>query len=251
MPLLNLPRSTSEKTALVKWVVQGSRLCGFDFWIIFLNHDDVDTWYIGTGMRWNHQAILLLITALATVGSFWKAPYPQELLLQHVPTLVGLIAIAVVCERYRPSPTAVCCCLGFLWLHLIGARWIYSFVPYDDWTEYLLGFRLSDRFGWQRNHYDRLVHFASGLLGVPPLAEFLRTRVAVQPVAAAWLAVTCVMAIGAVYEIVEWQIAMLFAPEYAESYNGQQGDVWDAQKDLAMALGGALLAVPWVARRKV
>lgn len=199
-------------------------------------------------MRRKHHGVMILATALATALSFWRAPYAQELLLQHLPTWVGLVALAVACYRYQPSSLAVYCCLGFLWLHVIGARWIYSYVPYDDFLESLVGIRLADWLGWQRNHYDRLVHFGSGVLGVPPLAEFLRSWARVPPIAAGWLGVACVMAIGAVYEVVEWQIAMIFAPEFAESYNGQQGDVWDAQKDLAMALAGSLLVAPLVAR---
>src|SRR5690606_21945283 len=57
------------------------------------------------------------------------------------------------------------------------------------------------------------------------------------------LAWSLIMTISAVYEIVEWQLAVWMSPEYAESYNGQQGDVWDAQQDMALAAAGALLAI--------
>lgn len=199
------------------------------------------------GLNW--RIITLVVTALAVPGSFVAAPYPEELLLQHIPTLVGLGMLAVAIGKFRPSRLSFVCCVAFLWLHVIGARWIYSFVPYDELAFAITGRSLSDAFGWQRNHYDRLVHLASGVLGVPPIAEFLRTRCQVLPVASAALAIACVLAIGAMYEVLEWQIAVTLSPEMAESYNGQQGDVWDPQKDLALAWLGATASAIWIGWR--
>ncbi len=177
--------------------------------------------------------------------SFVGTPYQQELVLQHMPTLFGICLLAVAVSRFQPSTTAFVCCVAFLWLHLIGARWIYSFVPYDDVAMALTGSTLSEQFGWERNHYDRLVHFASGLLGLPPIAEFLQCFGSVPSRWAVGLAVACVLAIGAVYEVLEWQIAITLSPSAAEAYNGQQGDVWDPQKDLLMALLGSLVCLPF------
>jgi putative membrane protein len=182
------------------------------------------------------------MVALAVPLSFVEAPYPEELVLQHVPTLVGVVLLGFVVWRFQPSRLTIACCLAFLWIHIIGARWIYSFVPYDDWSRQWLGFSISETFGWKRNHYDRLVHFASGLIGLPPISELLQWTCKIRPLHAAILGIACVLAIGAVYEILEWQIAMVFSPEIAESYNGQQGDIWDPQKDLAIAWLGAIIA---------
>lgn len=193
-----------------------------------------------------------MIATLMTVPlSFISAPYPTELLLQHVPTVLGVVLLAAVSFKVRITRFSFGCCLAFVWLHIIGARWIYSFVPYDDVARWISGHTLSETFGWQRNHYDRLVHFASGLLGMPPLAEWLQRSCELRPVHAACLAMTCVLAIGAAYEILEWQIALTFSPTMAESYNGQQGDVWDPQKDLALAWLGSAIALPLVAARRV
>ncbi len=178
------------------------------------------------------------------LASFINAPYPNELLLQHIPTVAGLaiLTFAIVC--FSPSPVSIFCCIVFLWLHILGARWIYSFVPYDPLFASITGHTLSEIFGWQRNHYDRLVHLASGIFGVPPVSNLLQSYCGVKPLSAAVLSVMCVLAVGAIYEIVEWQIAITLSPAMAESYNGQQGDVWDPQKDMALALiGGSLAAV--------
>jgi putative membrane protein len=126
---------------------------------------------------------------------------------------------------------------------------LYSFVPYDDWLQSLFGFRLSSRFGFTRNHYDRFVHFAFGLLFVYPLAYFFKLRLRITgwwPIA---LAVIAIFAAGATYEIAEWLTALLLAPDWAEAYNGQQGDVWDAQRDMALAALGSIFAATFLAFR--
>ena len=191
---------------------------------------------------------LIAFTGLATACSFISAPFPNELLLQHVPTVLGLLGVIVAVVWFRPAALSIGCCLMFLWLHLIGARWIYSFVPYDVWWERMTGVTLSSLFGWDRNHYDRMVHFASGVLGVPVFSDFMQSVLRVRSGAAAVLAIAMVLAVGASYEIIEWQIAMTLSPRMAESYNGQQGDVWDPQKDLALAWLGATLVCPLVFR---
>jgi putative membrane protein len=119
-----------------------------------------------------------------------------------------------------------------------------SYVPYDEVFRGLTGNTISGIFGWERNHYDRFVHFAFGILALPPLSEILQRYCAFRPSVAAMMGMVFVLAIGAVYEILEWQVAMVFAPEFAESYNGQQGDIWDAQKDMALAWVGAALMIP-------
>lgn len=185
---------------------------------------------------------IIAITGAAIPLSFIRAPYPDELSLQHVPTVIGLALLLAAVKTGSLGRVSFTCVVGFLWLHIIGARWIYTFVPYDDFAARLTGRSLSDRFGWERNHYDRLVHAASGVLGVPPASELLQRFGGMKPLGAAVMAVSCVLSIGAIYEIFEWQIAMTFSPTQAEAYNGQQGDVWDPQKDLALAGIGAIIS---------
>ncbi|TWT76732.1 Inner membrane protein YjdF [Planctomycetes bacterium CA13] len=195
------------------------------------------------------QITTLLITVALTAASFYQAPYPNELWLQHMPTVVLLVALAASSIWFRISKVSFLCIVAFLWLHILGARWIYSFVPYDDWSCFLLGQSASEHFGWQRNHYDRMVHLASGLLVVPPASEVLQRWGGMRPLGAAMMAIAVVLAIGAVYEILEWQIAVAFSPQQAEAYNGQQGDVWDPQKDLALAWIGAAISAGLVFRK--
>lgn len=191
---------------------------------------------------------LIVITAITIPLSFIEAPYPSELVLQHIPTVVGLILLTVAVTLTGLTRLSFACAIAFLWLHIIGARWIYSYVPYDELISNLTGTSLSDRFGWQRNHYDRLVHTASGLLGMPIASEILQRCCRMRPLAAAIMGITCVLAVGALYEVLEWQIAMSVPAAQAEAYNGQQGDVWDPQKDMALAGLGAIVSAGFLFR---
>ncbi len=199
------------------------------------------------------RLFLIVLSCVAIPLSFIHAPFPQELVLQHSGTVFGLACLTFLTLYAYPSSVTFTCLLTFLWLHIIGARWIYTFVPYDEVIRSITGTGLQDYFGWERNHYDRLVHFASGLLGVPPASEFLQRSCKIEPLAGAMLGILCVVAVGAFYEIFEWQIAVFCAPDQAEAYNGQQGDMWDPQKDLALAAIGACAAAAifsrWIPRQ--
>lgn len=164
--------------------------------------------------------------------------------MQHIPTVIGVIALVAMERRGLFNRMGFALIVLFLILHLLGARYLYSFVPYDDWSRSLLGFDITSRFGFQRNHYDRLVHLGFGLLFTYPIAEFFRRELKLVGWWPAILAVCIVLAASAVYEIFEWMAAMIFAPDWADAYNGQQGDIWDAERDMACAgVGSMIVAV--------
>jgi putative membrane protein len=159
--------------------------------------------------------------------------------MQHVPTVFALIALVIIEKKQPLDRLSYSLVIAFLLLHVLGARYLYSYVPYDDWSQMLFGVRISDRFGFERNHYDRLVHFCFGLLFVYPLWRFFEVALGLRGVWPSVLAFCVILAASALYEIAEWATAMSFAPDWAEAYNGQQGDVWDAQRDMALATLGA------------
>ena len=182
---------------------------------------------------------LLCLFGVAWVVSCWNPPYPEELVLQHIPTVLALGALILIDRSYRLSMTSYIAFLAFLSLHVLGARYLYSNVPYEQWCRALLGLDPGAD-GRRRNHYDRLVHLSYGMLLVGFVRELLNGSLALSRMWSHALAVTTILASSAAYELLEWVIALLLAPAAAEAYNGQQGDMWDAQKD--MALVGALLA---------
>ncbi len=181
--------------------------------------------------------ILLVALLLAQIDQ----PYPEVALLQHLPTMIFIVASPMLLRRWPLSTAAMACIVGFLLLHTLGGRYAYSNVPYDGWVDALTGATVSDVFGWSRNHYDRLVHFAFGLLAMLPVAELAR-RSAMGIRGALLAGLAFVLAVSSLYEIFEWLLTIVAAGEMADRYNGQQGDIWDAQKDMALATLGALVA---------
>ena len=189
------------------------------------------------------QFTLVAALVLLLLISLWSPLYPREQWLQHVPTVLAIPALAWSARKQVLTNGAFACLVAMLALHIVGARWIYSYVPYDEWATTLVGSGPNAWFGATRNHYDRFVHLAFGLLMPLPLVEVaMRYGNLCRRWAVAW-ALAMVAAISAFYEVFEWLLAVIAAPEIAEHYNGQQGDAWDAQKDMALAMLGSLIAV--------
>ena len=138
--------------------------------------------------------------------------------------------------------------LGFwgLWvfsaLHSVGACWLYSFVPYNEWIISLFNFDLDLFFGFQRNHYDRLVHFFFGLLLLPATKDLITKKFNFNPIQALFVAFLSIQVFSMLYELFEWGISVFASEGIAENYNGQQGDDWDAHKDMALAMLGSILS---------
>lgn len=187
---------------------------------------------------------LLVLLLLAQIDQ----PYPEIALLQHIPTMLLIVASPWLLRRWPLSTASVACIVVFMAFHTLGGRYAYSNVPYDDWLRALTGASLSDAFGWTRNHYDRLVHFAFGALSVVPVAEVARRWCGFGARGAVLAVLGWVLAISCLYEIFEWLLTIVAAGETADRYNGQQGDIWDAQKDMALATLGAVMVLPFVCR---
>ena len=118
----------------------------------------------------------------------------------------------------------------------LGAHYTYAEMPLFDW--------LRDAFGLSRNHFDRVGHFFQGLTPAILVRELLpRTSSIGRGFWTPACAVCAALAFSALYEILEWLWVVVFYPESGPEWLGMQGDPWDAQADMAMALLGALCAV--------
>ncbi|MDJ0977963.1 MAG: DUF2238 domain-containing protein [Erythrobacter sp.] len=194
---------------------------------------------------WHHlsraQRWMLALGAMGLVAAQIDQPYPQVAVLHHLPTALFLLAFPWLARRWRLSDRSWLCVFAFLAIHTLGGRYTYTNTPYDMWFEALFGTGLNPLMGWERNHYDRLAHFAFGLLMVAPMANLLHRAAGVSFKLSVYFAVEFVLATGALYEVFEWLLSIVLAPDNVEAYNGQQGDIWDAQKDLALAFSGAIL----------
>jgi putative membrane protein len=190
------------------------------------------------------QGWMLAAVALGAPLSAWGAIYPANTWLQVGPVALLVPLAYWALRRWPVSNLSAGCIAGFVLLHLFAARWSYSFVPYDQWVPG----GLSATFGFERNMFDRLVHFVFGVLAMPPMVELgLRYGDLSRRMALA-LALMFVLAVGGLYEIFEWCLTLTLPPEAAGAYNGQQGDMFDAQKDMALAGFGAILAAPFAWR---
>jgi putative membrane protein len=189
------------------------------------------------------KAICLLIFAVLTGLSCVNVPNTEYLALQHVPTVIAIVLLCVLDGKWPLDRTSFAFALAILTLHLLGARYLYSYVPYDRWGRAWFGFSIQEYFGWERNHYDRLVHLLYGIMMGAVLVRWLPQHFLRKPYWSRILALDIVLSTSALYELLEGMIAMLMAGDWAESFNGQQGDIWDAHKDMALAFAGSVLAV--------
>jgi putative membrane protein len=187
-----------------------------------------------------------LTGVLAVFLLTWIKPlWPLEQALHSSLTVIGLLALWWVDRRWPLGNAAFAAICGFTALHCIGARWLYSNIPYDQWALALTGWSPDAAFGWERNHFDRLIHFLYGLCFTPALTQLARHGwPALRTGQAFTLAVMMIMCSSLAYEWLEWGIALALSPEAAEAYNGQQGDIWDAHADMLLATIGSLLTWP-------
>jgi putative membrane protein len=173
-------------------------------------------------------ALLWLVTAIGPL-------YPRDWLLENLLVFFYGALLVATYRRFAFSNRSYALFTVFLSLHLVGAHYTYSEVP--------LGFWAQDALGASRNHYDRLVHFAFGLLIAEPFRELLRRAAGARPGWAEVLAVVTVAGFSGFYESLEAITAIIVSPELGDAYLGTQGDPWDAQKDGALALAGAAIAM--------
>jgi putative membrane protein len=182
--------------------------------------------------------LALSIGALAVSG--WQPADRTTWWLEVAPVLIVWPVLIATHKRFPLTPLLYVLIFVHGLILMLGGHYTYAKVP--------LGFWLQDLFGFARNHYDRIGHFAQGF--VPAIAArevLLRHRVLAR---AGWLffLVCCVcLAVSALYELVEWQAAVL-GGDAADAVHGTQGDQWDTQEDMATALFGAMLAQLVLAR---
>ena len=178
---------------------------------------------------------LLVWTALAI-----KPLDRADWLLENMPVFLAVPLAVATFRRFRFSDAAYVQATIFALLHTLGSHYTYSEVPLGWWVAHATGAT--------RNHYDRFVHFAFGLLMLRPIAE-LALRDVRGRVARVYLGVATVALWSVSYEAIEWLVARIADPAAGTAYLGTQGDEWDAQKDMALACLGGLIAALIDARR--
>jgi putative membrane protein len=185
-------------------------------------------------VRRREPAVLL---ALGVVLLVLSGIHPKDRFtwfLEVVPAIAAAIVLAATHRRFPLTPLAYRLILVHACILMVGGHYTYAEVP--------LGFWMERAFGFARNHYDRIGHFAQGFVPAIVAREILLRRTPLRRGGWTFFLVTCVcLAISAFYEFVEWWTAV-GTGEAATAFLGTQGDPWDTQWDMFFALVGALTA---------
>jgi putative membrane protein len=190
-----------------------------------------------------HMPLLWLVGAVVTAQvALGLAPKADRMTwaLENAPAWIGLVILALTHKRFPLSRL----CLSLLALHTVilavGGHYTYAKVPLGEW--------MKAWFGFARNHYDRIGHFAQGFFPAIFMRELLlRTSPLKNGKWLAFLVVSLCLAFSACYEFIEWWTALATGDKAAD-FLGTQGDPWDTQWDMLLALLGAITSVATLSR---
>ncbi|TGE38677.1 DUF2238 domain-containing protein [Desulfosporosinus fructosivorans] len=176
--------------------------------------------------------LIFLVTLL------WSVINPKDLFtwfLEVLPALIGLAVILITYNRFRLTNLVYVLILGHAIILVIGGHYTYAEMPFFNW--------LRDTFQLDRNYYDRLGHFVQGFVPAIICREILLYK---SPIKSgkllSFLVISICLAISASYELIEWGVAVTTGSA-ADAFLGTQGDVWDTQWDMFLALCGAVISL--------
>lgn len=173
----------------------------------------------------------------------WSGIDPQDYptwLLEVAPALIAAAVLWFTRERFPLTRLAYILILVHCIILIVGGHYTYAEVPLGDWVR--------DAFGQSRNNYDKLGHLAQGFVPAIVAREILiRNEVVDSPAWRDFFIVCVCLAISAIYELLEWWVALL-SEEAADAFLGAQGYQWDTQSDMWFALIGAVLALALLSR---
>jgi putative membrane protein len=191
-------------------------------------------------MKHREPLILLVATIVALILSRIGALEPGTWVLEVFPIFLAIPVLVATAKRFPLTPLAYRLLFVHALILMLGGHYTYAKVP--------LGFWVQDALHLGRNHYDRLGHFAQGFVPAIIAREILLRRSPLHRGKWLFFLVMCIcLAVSASYELIEW-LAALLGGSSADAFLGTQGDVWDTQWDMFMALVGALSALALLSR---
>ncbi len=189
-----------------------------------------------TGGRHERLPLLLLVVYLVLFAALAVRPYARDVWwtenLTIIPVVVVLVVLYATGIRFSNTAYVLMSCL--IYLHTIGGHYTFERVS--------LGW-VTELFGFERNHYDRLAHFTVGFYAYPIVELLLGRRWVPKPVLAYLFGFFAIAGVAAIYEIFEWQYAIRSDAAAGLAVLGSQGDMWDAQKDMLADSLGAIVGV--------
>ncbi len=183
----------------------------------------------------NYKIFLAVVFVLVWLWSAWNPTYRHDWLLENYLVFIFVPILLITGHWFKLSNVSYTLITIYMILHVIGAHYTYSEVPF--------GYTLQHWFGESRNMYDRLVHFSYGFHLAYPVREMFMRLAHAKGIWGYFFPVDITFALSAVYEIIEWRTAANVDLSAGLAFLGAQGDVWDAQKDMLMAGIGAILAM--------
>jgi putative membrane protein len=180
---------------------------------------------------------LLFVVMLVLIWSLIK---PEEgymvLLMEVLPSILVLLFLISRYNQFRLTTVSYVIITLLVILTFIGGHYSYSKVPLFTW--------IKDYFDLQRNHYDRFGHFIKGLMVIVIIEILLKKTALMKSKTTNFIALCITLAIGAFYEIIEWLSTKIGKEGKAtKDFLGMQGDIWDAQWDMALLLSGSILSL--------
>jgi putative membrane protein len=185
------------------------------------------------------KKITYYFLALAFIGTWiWAAIDPlhfSDWVLENV--LVGLFILLILLTSriFQFSLFSYVLMTIFMILHIIGSHYTYAEVPW--------GYNLGEWLGTERNMYDRLVHLLFGVFFVYPVREMSVRIAKTKGFWGYFVPFMIISSFAGFYEIIEWSAAVVVDPEAGEAFLGSQGDIWDAQKDMLLAIVGSFVTL--------
>ncbi len=182
----------------------------------------------------------LLIYGVVFAWSAWRPADFYTWLLEVSPAIIGLVVLLATRRVFPLTGLAYALVLVHSIVLMVGGHYTYAEVPLFDW--------IRDAFDLQRNNYDKVGHFVQGFVPAILAREvLLRFSIISNRAWLHFLVVCFCLAVSAVYEIIEWYVALLSGAA-AAAFLGTQGYVWDTQSDMGYALLGALLSLLLLSR---
>ena len=173
--------------------------------------------------------IFLAVWVWTFIGTTDHANWVTE----NVLTAVFIVGLAISHRKFKFSDLSYTMMFVYILLHIYGAMYTYAENPFGYW--------LKDSLILERNPYDRIVHCSFGLLLAYPMRDYFKNHFQ-WPNWVCWvLPVEITLSFSGAYELIEWAVADVFFPAQGAAYLGSQGDIWDAQKDMGIALTGAIV----------
>ncbi len=180
----------------------------------------------------------LLISFIIAFLIFWLSTLVgttdiKNWIMENTLVVIFLSIMALTYKKFTFSDLTYTFIFVYLSLHIYGAMYTYAENPFGYW--------MKDYFHFERNHYDRIVHFSFGFMLAYPMRDFFLNKMQFPNWVGWLLPIEITLSFSCLYELIEWAVADVFFPEQGIAYLGTQGDIWDAQKDMFMAFTGAVM----------